>query len=408
MFVQEFYRPMDLSSRHNPASFRTVPQQSSSRDATSSRRKTRWSRRHFCATSALLAFHTTKLLGVVTGAQADPKPVAWLDEIQTPPDMQPAIDRPLASLRIDEQGQPIDTVAAWERYRERLRAAWRNYLGIDQLRRPNRLMPEVVAEDRDAGVLRRLLRYEVEPGWTTEAYWLEPLKLDRPAPAAVVLHSTVDHSILQPAGLGNDPDKAFALKLAQRGFITISPRNYLWPTNDKLQAEKESKRFLDGHPGIKGMSRMLLDAQIAVDLLIASPHVDRKRLACVGHSLGAKEVLYLAAFDPRVAVTVSSEGGIGTRFSNWNAPWYLGPSIHDGTFDHEHHELIAMIAPRPFLLIGGDSADGRQSWPFIARAMEVYQLYGGRPPLGLYNHGEGHSVPPACEKRIYEWIEAYT
>lgn len=364
--------------------------------------------RGMLASAALLAARAHREANLLSAAEPTSKHVSWLDEIQTPPTVQPDNTRPLTSLLVDDQGKRINTVADWEPYRERLRLAWRKYLGIDQLKAPGKLEPEVVAEDREAGVVRRRLRYEVEPGWVTEAYWIEPLKIERPAPAAIILHSTVNHSILQPAGLGDDPDKAFAIKLAQRGFVTISPRNYLWPTNNKLEAEQEAKRFLASHPGIKGMSRMLLDSQIAVDLLLQSPHVDGKRIACAGHSLGAKEVLYLAAFDPRVAVTVSSEGGIGTRFSNWNAPWYLGPSIQDGTFDHEHHELIAMIAPRPFLLIGGDSADGCQSWPFIARAMEIYKLYGTRPALGLYNHGEGHSVPPACESRIYEWITNYT
>ena len=51
----------------------------------------------------------------------------------------------------------------------------------------------------------------------------------------------------------------------------------------------------------------------------------RQRMGAVGHSLGAKETLYLAAFDERVKATVSSEGGIGTKFSNWDAAWYLGP-----------------------------------------------------------------------------------
>ena len=68
------------------------------------------------------------------------------------------------------------------------------------------------------------------------------------------------------------------------------------------------------------MAKMLLDAVVAVDLLAAMEGVNADRIGTVGHSLGAKEVLYLAAFDERIKVTVSSEGGIGTRFSNWDAP----------------------------------------------------------------------------------------
>lgn len=37
----------------------------------------------------------------------------------------------------------------------------------------------------------------------------------------------------------------------------------------------------------------------------------------------------------------------------WQAPWYLGPVVLDPKFPRNHHELIALIAPRPFLVLGG-------------------------------------------------------
>jgi pimeloyl-ACP methyl ester carboxylesterase len=152
---------------------------------------------------------------------------------------------------------------------------------------------------------------------------------------------------------------------------------------------------------------MLWDAPRGVDLLESLEEVDRKRLGAVGHSLGGKEALYLAAFDERIKATVSSEGGVGLRFSNWHDPWYVGDAIKRPDFAREHHELVAMIAPRPFLLLGGDSADGDRSWPFIAAALPVYCLYGEPRRVGLFNHKKGHSVPPEAEKRLYEWLSTY-
>ena len=118
-------------------------------------------------------------------------------------------------------------------------------------------------------------------------------------------------------------------------------------------------------------------------------------------------MLYLAAFDPRIRATVSSEGGVGTSFSNWDAPWYLGKSIGNESFTHEHHELLAMAAPRAFLLIGGESADGSQSWPFIEAALPVYRLHSQTPRLGLLCHGAGHAVPPVAGRKTLEWLETY-
>ena len=71
------------------------------------------------------------------------------------------------------------------------------------------------------------------------------------------------------------------------------------------------------------------------------------------------------AFDKRYQAGVSSEGGIGLGFSNWEAPWYLGAKIKQPGFNLENHEVLAMVAPRAFLLLAGDSADDDRSWAFI-------------------------------------------
>jgi hypothetical protein len=207
--------------------------------------------------------------------------------------------------------------------------------------------------------------------------------------------------------LAPDVQKAFGLKFAQQGRIVLSPRNFLWPTNDKISAKPETEKYLARVPKSLGMAKMLYDSLVAVDILAKLPGVDPARLGAVGHSLGAKEVLYLAAFDERIKCTVSSEGGIGIRFSNWNAPWYLGPAVDEPGFTRDHHELLALCAPRPFLLIGGDSADGDRGWPFIEAALPVYKLYGDKPILGQFNHRQGHAVPPIAEQRIEEWFAAY-
>lgn len=348
---------------------------------------------------------------------AEKREVPWLAEIQRPPAKLPAEPAKLTPLLVDGTGQPITTLDAWGKRREELRSAWQEFLGslgLDTNHCPavKVLKEELVSPDQSVGsrggkVVRQHVSYEIEPGITTEAYLLRPEQIPTTAPGVAAFHSTINNSILQPAGLGKDAEKAFGLKVAQRGCIAICPRNYLWPDNQHIAAEQEAKRFLQRHPKATGMAKMLYDSLIAVNILAAQPGVDPKRLGAVGHSLGAKEVLYLAAFDERIQATVSSEGGIGTKFSNWDASWYLGAGIKKPTFTREHHELLALVAPRAFLLIGGESADGDQGWPFIAAALPVYRLYGQPARLGQYNHRQGHAVPPECEQRIYEWLETY-
>jgi dienelactone hydrolase len=329
---------------------------------------------------------------------------------------RPGLDRDSAQLRgkgiqlapilQEAGGGGIESLAAWQARRAVLRGWWLDFLKPPMAagRSPSLTL---VAEDRVEGVVRQLVRYEVEPGVSTEAYLLKPGQCDCPARGALVFHSTVDPSIRQPAGVEGEPAKAFGLNLARRGYVALCPRNFLWSETARYAPRREVRRLRQRHPQAKGMGKMLSDAIVALDILAGLPEVDGRRLCAVGHSLGAKEVLYLAALDERIRVAVSSEGGIGTKFSNWDAPWYLGKAVREKDFAHEHHELLALAAPRPFLLVGGDSADGERSRPFVEAALPVYKLYGGTARPALFNHKQGHSVPPAAEQRIYAWLDAH-
>ena len=361
----------------------------------------------FCLFFLVLSFF------VPVNSQAQIAELPWLTDAQTPPSGEFNI-APLKHWQANLD-QVITNRKQWQRPgslggkspRETIKQRWLDYLG--PLATRERILPKLEilksekVEAADGVVERILVKYEVLPGDFVEAYLLKPLKIKRRVPGIVVLHSTVENSIDLPAGINGRPEEFHGLGAAQRGMIAIVPRNYLWPTNYGIEAKEMADQFLAKYPESKGMARMLYDAQVATDILAAMPEVDHNRLGCVGHSLGAKEVLYLAAFDQRIKATVFSEGGIGTTFSNWNAPWYLGKTINN-SFHHDHEQLLALIAPRPFLLIAGESADGDRSWPYVAKAMAVYGFYTQKPAIAFYNHGTGHPLTGEAEKRSYQWL----
>lgn len=333
-----------------------------------------------------------------------PKGVPWLAEVQRAPAVAPTGVPTLLPLLVDPDRNPIRTLQHWQQQQGYLRHEWRNLIGAMDLpvQRPPRF--EIRESDQTNGVVRRRIRYDTERDMPTEAYLLMPPKPNRRLPAVVVLHSTVDYTIRQGAGLEGDPRAFWGLELAKRGMVVICPRCFLWEDAGPPDFEARAKEHKRRHPAMRGIAKMLYDAQRAVDLLETLNEVDPKRIGAAGHSLGAKETLYLAAFDERIRAAVSSEGGIGTKYSNWNAPWYWGD---DEFFGREHHDLLALVAPRAFLLIGGNSADGDRSWPFIEAVLPTYRLYGEPCPVGLYNHGQGHTIPPLAEQRVYEWLTAY-
>jgi hypothetical protein len=40
-------------------------------------------------------------------------------------------------------------------------------------------------------------------------------------------------------------------------------------------------------------------------------------------------------------------------------------------------------------------------------ASRVYQLYGTPARIGLYNHRQGHTMPPQPFEKMTEWLQAY-
>jgi hypothetical protein len=135
----------------------------------------------------------------------------------------------------------------------------------------------------------------------------------------------------------------------------------------------------------------------AVDVLEAHPNVDAERIGAIGHSLGGKQVLFVMAFDPRIKAGVSSDGGIGLQFSNWDADWYLSQEVHSRKF--ENNQVLAMIAPRAFLLVGGKYDDDR-AWPFIAGAVPLWGAKRAPENVGWFRHDRGHcrAVIAPCDK----------
>lgn len=333
----------------------------------------------------------------------------FYQKLHTPPTVIPEGSDQPAPLLFDDAHQPITDVEAWLKRRGDLRSRWHDFLGkIPGHEGVTNALEVIESEPLDEpAVLRQLVRYRSEPDLEVEGYLLTPRGAGDGArrPGAVVFHSTVDYTIRQPAGLEGHSDYHIGLQLAGKGFVVFCPRNFLWQHARKGESTQAVDWLRRRHPDVKGMAKMLFDAQRAVDVLSARPDVDATRICALGHSLGAKEVLYLAAFDERVRASVASEGGIGISYSNWDAPWYLGDAVKRPGFGLDHAQLLGLAAPRGFLLIGGDSADGARSWPYVEAVLGVWKLMGAPRGVGLFNHGAGHTYPKAARACAEAWIE---
>ena len=260
--------------------------------------------------------------------------------------------------------------------------------------------------------VRHKIHYQVEPGEWIEAYLMHRHGLSGPAPAVVVFHPTNHTTIDEPVGLDTTiPDNRYtALHLAQRGYVTISPRCFLFDyrgvrDGQAYRFNSAATAMKQDHPHWTGMTKMIWDATRAVDYLQSLALVDDARIGCIGLSLGAKQALYAAAFDERITAAVSNEPGLGLAFSNWHDAHYLGPDMA-AYAGMDHHDLLGLIAPRAFLLIAGGACDGEASRAYLEAARPVYRLYGADDDgLAFLLHDQGHVCVPAINEQAYAWLD---
>ncbi len=153
----------------------------------------------------------------VPPAMAQRSPPSWLNDVQSPPRSLPRDTPRPQPLLFDAENRPITTLEAWTRRRLELKTAWRAFLGT--IPDPD-LDPQwhVEMEDRPPGVVRQLVTYQSERGQRAQAYLLRPDDRGRDRPACLVLHSTVDWTIRQPAGLEGKPELFIALHLRGAGL----------------------------------------------------------------------------------------------------------------------------------------------------------------------------------------------
>jgi formylglycine-generating enzyme required for sulfatase activity len=279
----------------------------------------------------------------------------------------------------------VSTLADWENRRQAIKTKWLNLLGNMEIEPPpsrTRLV-ETVADQNYTG---KLMYLQVEPDWWEKVLIMMPATdLERPRPVVIVPFYDVD-----------------TYAAVQKGYIAVSIRWYLEGYGEGYGEGVANLKLR--HPHCAGLGKWVWDAHRLIDYLYTLPEVDRERIGIIGHSLGGKMALYASAFDDRIAAVVSNEGGIGLSFSNYEDYWYFGDVIRKQGKATDQHELLALIAPRPFLLLGGDAYDTAKSWYYINAARKVYERYGKPQNIGYFNHHKGHMPTPEAVWRAMEWL----
>ncbi|MEZ0483465.1 alpha/beta hydrolase family protein [Fibrella aquatica] len=252
-------------------------------------------------------------------------------------------------------------------------------------------------------------------------------------PVVVVLHGT---------GGTKEGQLSLLKTLANQGFIAIAidgryhgERQTGTGSTQYVDAMLKTYRTGQGHPFLYDT---VWDILRLIDYLETRADVDAARIGVMGFSKGGMETYLAAAADPRIAVAVPMIGVQSFRWALDNNMWMsrvgtfqtavdeaakeAGISHVDAAFVRAFYDRVApgiytqfdgpamvpLIAPRPLLVINGDS-DARTPLSGLDECMtlakQAYQRTAADEKVKLYIQKDtGHAVTPIALQTAIDWL----
>jgi dienelactone hydrolase len=287
------------------------------------------------------------------------------------------------------------------------------------------LRPRVGVTIDEGAYARARVTYAVGPGERVPAWLLTPHGVAPPGgwPALVAVHQHANRYDLgkaEPAGLAGDPMYHYGRELCQRGYVVLCPDLLCFeerrPAREARTAREgaENERFEFTKRVLSGsclQTKYLHDLTCAVDLLASLPSVNRERLGVIGHSLGGLQALWLAWYDARIMVAVSSCGFGLLRTLVRDAINHGFATYVPGLLDVCDLDMVAAgVAPRAFMLTAGESdplfpSDGVR---IIATATRrQYAAAGASERFEAILFPDGHSFPDEVKAEAYAFLDRW-
>ncbi len=319
----------------------------------------------------------------------------------------------LLVLRDGDKETPIRTAADWDKRRAHILANMELVMGpMPKLEKPP-LDVQITEEVKMPKYTRKLLTYQSSAGNRVPAYLFLPHDRKGKTPAILCLHPTspkLGKGV--PSGFGDKYDRAYAVHLAERGYVTLAP-DYVHSGDYHYDPYE--------HGFVSATMLGIWNHRRAVDLLQSLPEVDGDNLGVVGHSLGGHNSMFVAVFEPRLKAIVSSCGFnsfpkyYGGKLAGWSHKGYM-PRIRD-VYDlkpekmpFDFPEVVAALAPRAFLAcspLQDSNFEVSGVKDCIQAAEPVYKLLGAREKLKAIYPDAGHDFPDEARAEAYAWFDRW-
>lgn len=285
---------------------------------------------------------------------------------------------------------PVKTAAEWEAVAARLRRTALDevvFRGEARVWRDAKLKVEWFDTIAGGpGYQIRKLRYEALPGLWIPALLYLPDKLDGKVPVHLAVNG---HDRL---GKAASYKQIRCINLAKRGIISL---NAEWLNMGQLRAPGFAHYAMNQLDlcGTSGIAPFYLAMSRALDVLLALPAADPKRVAVSGLSGGGWQTIFISGLDPRVTLAnpVAGYSSFRTRVRNFSD---LGdseqtPSDLATVLDYTH--LTALLAPRGALLTYNAKdeccfATGHALQPLLDAAQPIYKLLHAEQKLRWHNN----------------------
>jgi lysophospholipase L1-like esterase/acetyl esterase/lipase len=274
------------------------------------------------------------------------------------------------------------------------------------------------------GYVRYSIRFTVAKGEVLPAYLYIPVQKGKKKklPAMLALHPTGTLGKKIVDGQSSVQNRAYARELAQRGYVVIAPD---YPGfGDLIDYNFEADRY------VSGTMKNIFDDMRCVDLLQSRADVDPERIGVIGHSLGGHSALFVAAFDKRLKVVVSSCGWTlmhyyfngdtlsaqknGGKLWPWAQERYMPLirtkyNLDPDKVPFDFDEVIAAIAPRAFfsnspLFDANFNVNGVEIG--MKRISEVYHFLGAKNALAVRYPSSKHDFPSNVRLQAYQFVDS--
>ena len=330
--------------------------------------------------------------------------------------LEPSVTSQLLSY-IDAKGQkrPVLTVSDWEIKRYQILDSIQAVMGpIPSFQNLPSFDIQYLDILKEENYIRYLVNFRVAENEFLPAYLYVPVSegSHQKYPAMLALHQTAPWGKDDCDG-GKTKNMAYARELANRGYVVISP-DYP-PFGELSDYDFLNDSYLSG--SMKG----IFNHMRCVDLLQSMPNVDSERIGVIGHSLGGHNAMFVAAFDARLKIVVSSCGwtefeylAADGKLEEYSQDCYM-PLIRDkyqldgDKLPFNFHEIIALFAPRCFFsnspVNDVDEFNVEGVKVGIDRAKEAYHFLHAEDNLLVRYPMVGHDFPPEIRREAYRFID---